>query len=621
MYFGLILWGCSSSVQKNNSSTDSGETTVADTSVEVQDLCSELGLPISEFDTSVTGISYNTPFPDFSLQTTSGLWQMSTEWTGCDVYIFFNTHPDYDYPVQVWGSDLGSLIENSPRNAHYFFSSFNQGYEEAEVTELQDRFDQAVASLSEEDREHWTNRFHFVTDSPWTADQIGTLMGARADWAFSIDGHQNLREVGYLALPSGSSWVASMNGLAYEARYWTAQILQNDGIENLNSTPFITFDGSSVGSGYATLALPSESEMANYDSLHMELELVCGDPLSEGCGEWDYLIYSYLCDDAPAENPLIDQSCDPGSDEIMGSCFINEIDVESACSDTENCATLVVDETDTYSCEGYTESIAAEAEVCNCEDPINGTVNAAQTCREDGSGFDDCNCACDTEIGRWITSYARGGHWLMDASPALAMLKEGGDREIRFSSSYAYENTLTFHLSNQGKEGRAQDMIALYQGGSFNESYNDNYDAIAVDIPSDAKVVELYAVISGHGWGSEVENCAEFCNHTHHFQVNGDEYVKSHPEAGLSTGCVDQIELGTVPNQFGTWPYGRGGWCPGKQVDPWIVDVTESIEVGSENTINYEGLFNGATYVPESSNSGQGFGANIKMISYLVISY
>ena len=32
-------------------------------------------------------------------------------------------------------------------------------------------------------------------------------------------------------------------------------------------------------------------------------------------------------------------------------------------------------------------------------------------------------------------------------------------------------------------------------------------------------------------------------------------------------------------------------------------------------------LFNGADYVPEPSNSGQGFGANINMRSYLVISY
>ena len=56
------------------------------------------------------------------------------------------------------------------------------------------------------------------------------------------------------------------------------------------------------------------------------------------------------------------------------------------------------------------------------------------------------------------------------------------------------------------------------------------------------------------------------------------------------------------------------------QVDPWIVDVTDAVEIGQVNTVTYQGLFEGADYVPQPSNSGQGFGANIKMYSYLVIS-
>ena len=80
---------------------------------------------------------------------------------------------------------------------------------------------------------------------------------------------------------------------------------------------------------------------------------------------------------------------------------------------------------------------------------------------------------------------------------------------------------------------------------------------------------------------------------------------------------LDQIEDGVVPNQYGTWPYGRAGWCPGLDVKPWVVDVTDAL-VSGENTITYEGLFNGGTYVPTPSGSGQGFGANITMSSYLV---
>ena len=56
------------------------------------------------------------------------------------------------------------------------------------------------------------------------------------------------------------------------------------------------------------------------------------------------------------------------------------------------------------------------------------------------------------------------------------------------------------------------------------------------------------------------------------------------------------------------------------QVDPWIVDVTDAVQKGQVNTVTYRGLFEGADYVPQTSNSGQGFGANIKMYSYLVMS-
>lgn len=621
-----ILLACSSEKPQSSSSSDSSDSaapSLTETGVVDIDICSELGLVDVAFDASVSLVGgYDAPFPDFTLQTTGGPWQLSTEWTGCDVYVFFNYHPDYDYPAQVWGSSFGDLLEASPRNTHYFFGSFNQGSELAEVEALQLRFDQALASMSSEDRQHWSSRVHFVTESIWTAESIGSQMSARADWAFSIDGRQNLREVGYLALPNNTGWVGSMVGLAYEAQYWTAQMHQAEAIEALESTPFVSFDGSAVGSGRAALNLPDASEMASYDSLHIELELSCGDPLYENCGEWDYLIYAYLCDLGPDENLFSEQACDPGAAAVEGLCQINDVLGTEPCQSSEDCAAFTSDPSvDTYSCEGFAEAIPVETLSCDCEDPVNGSETALQTCREDGSGFDDCACACDTEIGRWITSYARGGHWLMDASPALAMLKDGGSREIRFQSSYSYGNTLTFHLSHQDKSGQAQEMIPLYTGGSFNENYNSAYEAMEIEIPAAATRVELYAVISGHGWGAEVENCAEFCNHTHHFTVNGTEFVKEHPEAGLSTGCIDQIPQGTVPNQFGTWPYGRGGWCPGKQVDPWIVDVTDAVILGQSNSISYRGLFEGSDYVPQASNSGQGFGANINMKSYLVISY
>jgi len=36
--------------------------------------------------------------------------------------------------------------------------------------------------------------------------------------------------------------------------------------------------------------------------------------------------------------------------------------------------------------------------------------------------------------------------------------------------------------------------------------------------------------------------------------------------AGTLWGCADRVAQGSVPNEHGTWQYGRAGWCDGQQV-------------------------------------------------------
>jgi hypothetical protein len=175
--------------------------------------------------------------------------------------------------------------------------------------------------------------------------------------------------------------------------------------------------------------------------------------------------------------------------------------------------------------------------------------------------------------------------------------------------------------------------VPLFAGGAFDQSYNAKYQPITTTIPAGVTKVELVALITGHGWGVEAANCAEFCNHTHHFTINGHELVKRHDitedetlaPPGLArnlVGCALQIPDGVVPNQAGTWIYGRGGWCPGQDVKPWVVDVTGDVVIGGENVITYRGLYHGTDYVPQPAadpNSG-GFAARIDMASWLVYS-
>lgn len=57
-----------------------------------------------------------------------------------------------------------------------------------------------------------------------------------------------------------------------------------------------------------------------------------------------------------------------------------------------------------------------------------------------------------------------------------------------------------------------------------------------------------------------------------------------------------QVEEGGIPNEHGTWHFGRNGWCDGQNVRPWVVDVTKDLEPAqsnAQNVVEYLGLFEG----------------------------
>ena len=199
------------------------------------------------------------------------------------------------------------------------------------------------------------------------------------------------------------------------------------------------------------------------------------------------------------------------------------------------------------------------------------------------------------EMGRFITSYHRESRWVVDASHALGWLQEGGDRAIRYQWAHEWNTqptgvTLKVRLSNQGKEMAPREVIPLFEGGAFSSTYNDR-EPITAQIPSDAAKVELVAITTGHGM--ETNNCAEFCDQEHHFTVGTSTFTQAFTDPGIDDGCARKVEDGVVPNQAGTWWFGRGGWCPGQRVDPFVVDVSEEAPAGSFVSVMYEATQNG----------------------------
>jgi hypothetical protein len=216
------------------------------------------------------------------------------------------------------------------------------------------------------------------------------------------------------------------------------------------------------------------------------------------------------------------------------------------------------------------------------------------------------------EMGRIITTYHRESRWIMDASWALAWLQDGGNRQMRYEWAPQWNQqptgvTLKVRLSNRGKGVAPRSLVPLFTGGALNTSYNTREPAV-VAVPANTQRVELVVVTTGHGM--DTQNCAEFCPHSHHFTVGGTTFDQTFPAVGNQTGCAETVHEGTVPNQGGTWWFGRGGWCPGREVVPFIRDVTDLVAPGADATFTYEAKINGR---PPFDDAG-----NIKLNAYAV---
>ena len=221
------------------------------------------------------------------------------------------------------------------------------------------------------------------------------------------------------------------------------------------------------------------------------------------------------------------------------------------------------------------------------------------------------------ELTRLITTYHREGRWVVDMSPMLARLAKGGKQTFKWSWAPSWNKQptatwLSLRFSNQKKGARPTKLVPLFTGGKFGADYNKDRKPMTVDIPATAKKVRLWAIISGHGM-SPTNNCAEFCNHQHLFEVNGKTFKQEYAVASTKDGCMKAIDKGVVPNQWGTWWLGRGGWCPGQEVPPLSQDITTEAPAGKKATLSYKGQYQGGS-PPSESKPG-----NIEMRSYLVI--
>ncbi len=224
---------------------------------------------------------------------------------------------------------------------------------------------------------------------------------------------------------------------------------------------------------------------------------------------------------------------------------------------------------------------------------------------------------CDTETGRWITTYGRSGKWLTDITPLKPLFEKDGKYKFRFTvDGDYYVNNLDFIFVKKEAEQPIKLIPLFNQREQFDENYNSHFEPQILN-EENVKKAEIYAFITGHGNGSEEANCAEFCRFESVFTVNGNDFEIDFNKAGTRAGCFDAVIDGVVPNQYGSWPFGRAGWCPGQDVKLIKFDVTDAL-VSGENTFSYAGYLDGEVYTPVVTDEN-GYRAEVYLSSYLVI--
>jgi len=232
----------------------------------------------------------------------------------------------------------------------------------------------------------------------------------------------------------------------------------------------------------------------------------------------------------------------------------------------------------------------------------------------------DNSSICGTEFMRWITTYGREGRWLTDITPYLFMLEEGDVRTFKYEGANKGLMTVKLLFSDWDVGERSTSGEQVFTGGQFNGQYNNesnykrqhNFTTLA-----SYENVKIVATITGHGFNQDQANCAEFCDHEHHYYLNGFHAYEWHPIVHDNRGCENEVDRGVTANQFGSWPYGRAGWCAGQDVKQWTHDISDWVDNSSTNNLVYKGLYNGQEYVPQDTSGGsREIRANVWLVWY-----
>lgn len=206
------------------------------------------------------------------------------------------------------------------------------------------------------------------------------------------------------------------------------------------------------------------------------------------------------------------------------------------------------------------------------------------------------------EVLRHVTPYRRGMCQFVDVTPLASLLQ--GAQTFRswidtwvgpgHSDGDGWRTTVRFVLyPGSGPEtaevqnvwGRRSITVGQLAEG---ETVDDQIEPVVFQVPEDSERTFAHLTTTGHSFGNS-GNCAEFCEMQHNLLING--------QSASWSGWREDCDQNPVSPQAGTWEYPRNGWCPGAVAMGGLLDITEHVTPGADNSLDLEILLsNGYEY-------------------------
>ena len=179
------------------------------------------------------------------------------------------------------------------------------------------------------------------------------------------------------------------------------------------------------------------------------------------------------------------------------------------------------------------------------------------------------------ELGRYITPYGinldleEGWTWIYDVTDFALLLTDSVDLNC---GNWQELLDLKFAFIH-GTPPRDLNRIERIWNGNWGLSgFNDNIEPVTIEFNEEDEMARFMSVATGHGFGNDANNCAEFCYNVHELEVDG----QSEWSWQIMQECADN----PLFPQGGTWVYDRAGWCPGMEGRRYDFELTPWVDNG-----------------------------------------